>query len=63
MASYREVEMLLQIGEYQQGNNPLADEAIAKHDAIDTFLSQGIDDFAALDDTQDGLFALAGTSR
>ncbi|MFP6560938.1 FliI/YscN family ATPase [Paraburkholderia sp. B3] len=60
MASYRDVEMLLQIGEYQQGNNPVADEAIAKRDAIDAFLSQGTDDFATLDDTQAGLFALAG---
>ncbi|WP_118179571.1 type III secretion system ATPase SctN [Paraburkholderia phosphatilytica] len=60
MASYRDVEMLLQIGEYQPGNNPVADEAIAKHDAIDAFLSQGIDDFASLDDTQADLFDLAG---
>ena len=60
MASYREVETLVQIGEYQPGNNPVADEAIQKHDQIDAFLSQSTDDFASLDETREYLFDLIG---
>ncbi|MGN6667157.1 MAG: type III secretion system ATPase SctN [Trinickia sp.] len=45
MAQYKEVEMLLQIGEYQRGSNALADEAIDKHDAIHDFLCQRTDEF------------------
>jgi type III secretion protein N (ATPase) len=45
MAQYKEVEMLLQVGEYQRGSNPLADEAIVKNDAIRDFLCQRTDEF------------------
>ncbi len=40
LAKHREVEMLLQIGEYQPGGNPLADEAIRKIDAIRAFFNR-----------------------
>ncbi|MCY0387069.1 type III secretion system ATPase SctN [Robbsia sp. Bb-Pol-6] len=40
MARYAEVETLLQVGEYQRGNDPLADEAIERHDWLEAFLSQ-----------------------
>jgi ATP synthase in type III secretion protein N len=60
LASHREVEMLLQIGEYKPGGNPLADEAIAKIDAIRAFFSQATDEFAAPADTEAQLFGLAG---
>ncbi|MFX1739146.1 type III secretion system ATPase SctN [Paraburkholderia sp. A1RI_3L] len=59
MAKHREVEMLLQIGEYQPGGNPVADEAIGKIDAIRAFFSQGTDEFASPDETGAQLFALA----
>ncbi|MFM0170861.1 type III secretion system ATPase SctN [Paraburkholderia sediminicola] len=59
LAKHREVEMLLQIGEYQPGNNPLADEAIRKIEAIRAFLSQGTNEFTAPEDTEARLFALA----
>ncbi|WP_175717223.1 type III secretion system ATPase SctN [Burkholderia anthina] len=58
MAKYREIEMLLQIGEYKPGANALADEAIARHDAIKAFLSQPTDEIVALADTEAGLHAL-----
>lgn len=40
LAKYDEVEFLLRVGEYHQGSDPLADEAIAKIDAINAFLKQ-----------------------
>ncbi|WP_144150192.1 type III secretion system ATPase SctN [Paraburkholderia sp. BCC1885] len=60
MAKHREVEMLLQIGEYQPGTNALADEAIAKLDSIKAFLSQRTTDYAAPADTEAQLYALSG---
>ena len=40
LAKYREIELLLQVGEYQAGSDPLADQAIAKYPRIRTFMSQ-----------------------
>jgi len=40
LAKHREVETLLQLGEYQQGSDPVADEAISKIEAIRSLLSQ-----------------------
>lgn len=41
MARRNEIEMLIRVGEYVAGSDPLADEAIARHDAIEAFLRQG----------------------
>jgi type III secretion protein N (ATPase) len=60
MAKYDEVEPLLQIGEYQAGADPLADEAIARHDEIHAFLCQETDECA---DPGDTLARLAGAAR
>ncbi|MEO6921872.1 MAG: type III secretion system ATPase SctN [Collimonas sp.] len=46
MSKFNEIELLLQIGEYQQGTDPLADEAISHHDAIEQFLIQSTDEEA-----------------
>ncbi|MFB2559871.1 FliI/YscN family ATPase [Sphingobium sp. sgz301303] len=49
IATYQEVELLIRIGEYAHGNDPRADAAVARHDAIETFLRQSskeIADFA-----------------
>ncbi|MGC2959152.1 type III secretion system ATPase SctN [Paraburkholderia graminis] len=59
LAKHREVEMLLQIGEYQPGGNPLADEAIRKIDAIRAFFNQATHELAAPQDTEARLFQLA----
>jgi type III secretion protein N (ATPase) len=40
MAKHKEVELLLQVGEYQSGTDALADEAIRKIDVIRQFLGQ-----------------------
>ncbi|RUV64385.1 MAG: EscN/YscN/HrcN family type III secretion system ATPase [Mesorhizobium sp.] len=40
MAKYHEVELLVHVGEYREGAEPLADAAIARIDRIRTFLRQ-----------------------
>ncbi|WP_186147117.1 type III secretion system ATPase SctN [Burkholderia gladioli] len=60
MAKHREVEVLLQVGEYQPGQNPLADEAIEKADVIREFLCQRTSDYAPYEDTTNYLHQLAG---
>lgn len=40
MAKHKEIEFLVRVGEYQAGVDPEADEAIAKIEAINTFLKQ-----------------------
>ena len=42
LAKYQEVELLLKIGEYQKGADKETDEAIAKIDAVNGFLKQGL---------------------
>ncbi|PXX21938.1 MULTISPECIES: FliI/YscN family ATPase [Burkholderia] len=59
LAQYGEIEALLQIGEYQSGSNPVADEAIAKIDAIRAFLSQPRGGHENFDETRDALRRLA----
>ena len=43
LARHREIELLLQVGEYRAGSDALADEAIAKLPRIRAFLSQATD--------------------
>jgi type III secretion protein N (ATPase) len=40
LAKYQEMELLVQIGEYKRGSDPLADEAIAARSAMIDFVSQ-----------------------
>ncbi|WDK50812.1 type III secretion system ATPase SctN [Xanthomonas campestris pv. campestris] len=49
LAKYNEVETLLQVGEYRQGSDAVADEAIARIDAIRDFLSQPTDQLSDYD--------------
>jgi type III secretion protein N (ATPase) len=44
LARYAEVEFLLQVGEYKPGADAIADEAVAKRDAIRAFLAQTADE-------------------
>ena len=48
LAKYEEVELLLKIGEYQQGQDKVADQAIDKMDAIRTWLRQGTHELSDL---------------
>jgi type III secretion protein N (ATPase) len=40
LAKYREIELLLQVGEYQAGSDPVADKAIEKYPQIRSFMAQ-----------------------
>ncbi len=55
LAKYQEVELLVRIGEYKAGSDPLADEAIRKVDAINAFLKQGLREKSSLADTLQAL--------
>jgi ATP synthase in type III secretion protein N len=46
LAKYREIELLLQVGEYSPGGDPLADHAVRAKPAIDAFLKQAANDIA-----------------
>lgn len=60
LAKYADVELLLQIGEYQAGHDALADEAIARSPAIEQFLSQDADVEVSAADAVKALSELAG---
>ena len=51
MALYRDVELLLQVGEYREGSDAATDEAIHKRAEIEAFLRQSRDDHSAFEDT------------
>ncbi len=51
MAKYADVELLVKIGEYKQGSDKLADEAIGKIEAIRSFLKQGTKERIAFEET------------
>ena len=51
VAKGRDIELLVQVGEYQQGADALADKAMAQKEAIDGFLRQKLDDASGFDAT------------
>ena len=51
MAVYSNSEDLINIGAYVKGSNPEIDLAISKHDAINSFLIQDIDEKISFEDT------------
>ncbi|MBN3857570.1 EscN/YscN/HrcN family type III secretion system ATPase [Paraburkholderia sp. Ac-20340] len=51
LAKHKEVELLIQVGEYQSGADPVADEAVQKIEAIRAFLSQPTDLLVDFDET------------
>ncbi len=59
LARHGEIELLLRVGEYQAGSDPVADEAVAKIEAINAFLRQGEHDRTAYANTLDQLKELA----
>ncbi len=58
MAIYREAEDLIQIGAYQEGNNPRLDRAVEYNDQIMRFLKQDVDDDATFDDSVEFLSSM-----
>ncbi|QXI31265.1 FliI/YscN family ATPase [Pseudomonas vanderleydeniana] len=55
MAAYQQVEMLLKLGEYQPGHDPLTDCAVESRARIEAFLQQSLRDPVSLDETLDHL--------
>jgi len=60
LARHQEIELLLRVGEYQAGSDPVADEAIAKIEAIHAFLRQGAHERTGFTDMLQQLSGLAG---
>lgn len=48
LAKFAEVELLVQIGEYKKGSDKEADDALARINAVNAFLRQGLDEKALL---------------
>lgn len=60
LAKYREVELLVRIGEYKRGADPLADEAIDKAEPINAVLRQGMFEQSGLEETTERLREAVG---
>ena len=60
LAKHRDMEFLVQIGEYEQGADELADRAIERMPAIREFLEQGADESVPIERTLEALGALGG---
>lgn len=55
LSKYREIELLVRIGEYKKGGDAVGDEALAKIDAINNYLRQGLMEKSNLEDAIKGL--------
>ena len=51
LAKYREVELLIKVGEYKKGTDSVADEAILKVDRINALLRQDLHETSSFDET------------
>jgi type III secretion protein N (ATPase) len=58
LAKHREIEMLVQMGEYRSGADAEADAALARVPKIRKFLRQQPDDFSPIDNTTSALMSL-----
>jgi flagellum-specific ATP synthase len=61
LAAYRDKEDLIAIGAYQQGSDPVVDDAIAKRGAIEDFLQQTMDDASTAELADARLLALTAS--
>ncbi|MCL2805351.1 MAG: FliI/YscN family ATPase [Treponema sp.] len=60
MADYARMEDFINAGAYRPGSNPSVDTAIAKHDAIENFLIQAVDEPSSIEETLVSLSELSG---
>lgn len=51
LAKFQEIEFLIQVGEYEAGNDAVADEAVNKQDHINKFLKQATNENVGLEET------------
>lgn len=61
LSKLSDIELLVQVGEYKPGGDPVADAALAARGAMDAFLRQETTDLAAFDASRTGLERLATT--
>lgn len=61
MATYEEMEDMINLGAYRKGNNPDVDVAIEKKPETDQFLKQEPEKGAEFETTKNQLIALAGS--
>ncbi len=52
MARHADIELLVRVGEYEKGSDPLADEAVAKIDRINAFLRQATGESEEMESTR-----------
>ncbi|MDN3556905.1 FliI/YscN family ATPase [Halomonas maura] len=52
LARYRDVELLLQVGEYREGSDARTDDAVSRHATIEAFLRQGGTEHSDFEETQ-----------
>ncbi|KVN03486.1 MULTISPECIES: EscN/YscN/HrcN family type III secretion system ATPase [unclassified Burkholderia] len=55
-AVYRDIELLVRVGEYRHGADPEADDALARREAIRQFLCQSVTDKTSFDQTLEQLW-------
>lgn len=60
MAAYRDIELLLRVGEYKAGSDARADAAVARHDAIEIFLRQAPDEICDIQTTIERMKEIVG---
>lgn len=63
MARYADIELLVRVGEYKAGSDPLADEAMTKIDAINSFLQQASVTSENLEGTRQRMREIAGEKK
>lgn len=63
MATYKDVEDLIQIGAYAKGTNLAVDQAVAVHDRIRTLLRQSIEEPGSLQETLAQMMAIVRASE
>ncbi|MER8527625.1 MULTISPECIES: FliI/YscN family ATPase [unclassified Mesorhizobium] len=60
LARYADIELLLRVGEYEKGSDPVADEAMAKIDVINAFLRQASATHESLERTRQLMREIVG---
>ncbi|MEM9341894.1 MAG: FliI/YscN family ATPase [Pseudomonadota bacterium] len=58
LSKLNDIELLVQVGEYERGGDPVADAALDAKSAVDAFLRQSPDDRSAFDTTTEALAGL-----
>lgn len=51
IVKYEEIEFLVRMGEYEKGSDPLTDTALDKHNAINAFLRQSVNEPVSIEET------------